>query len=254
MKNSPTYAIASVDHALQLATILQVEGPLTVTAAAARLGVAKSTAHRLLSMLVYRDFAGRDDDRRYVAGPILSLGIHTQSRVDALRSAAMPHLLTLVERTGESANLTVLAGDRVRFVGSAETDKALRVGNREGTVFAAHLTSGGKVMLAERDDSTIMEMYSAAHWEGRAEEQPDTPGLLHELAAIRRSGIAINVDQTEKGVTALGIALHVDDGPAQAAVSISLPSLRFSDAVLPSFVVALTAAAKGIEASMGSET
>ena len=51
MKNKPAYAITSVDHALQLATVLQVEGPLTVSEAAERLGVARSTAHRLLSML-----------------------------------------------------------------------------------------------------------------------------------------------------------------------------------------------------------
>jgi IclR family acetate operon transcriptional repressor len=53
VKNRPSYAIASVDHALQLATTLQVEGPLTVSEAAERLGVARSTAHRLLSMLFF---------------------------------------------------------------------------------------------------------------------------------------------------------------------------------------------------------
>ena len=55
MKNAPSYSIASVDSALQLATALQVEGSLSVSEAAERLGVARSTAHRLLAMLVYRD-------------------------------------------------------------------------------------------------------------------------------------------------------------------------------------------------------
>ena len=56
-KTRPAYAIDSVDHALRLAAMLQLEGALTVSEAADRLGVARSTAHRVLAMLVYRDFA-----------------------------------------------------------------------------------------------------------------------------------------------------------------------------------------------------
>ncbi|WP_213016961.1 helix-turn-helix domain-containing protein [Rhodococcus sp. 3A] len=55
-KNPPAYAISSVDHALRLAAMLHLKGELTVAEAADRLGVARSRAHRLLQMLVYRDF------------------------------------------------------------------------------------------------------------------------------------------------------------------------------------------------------
>ena len=96
MKTPPTYAIASVDHALRLATMLQLEGTLTVADAAERLGVARSTAHRLLQMLVYRDFALQDEARTYHAGPVLQLAEHSRSRTSLLRSAALPLLLQIV--------------------------------------------------------------------------------------------------------------------------------------------------------------
>ena len=70
-KERPPYAISSVDHALRLAAILQLEGGLSVTEAAERLNVARSTAHRLLAMLVYRDFAVQNEQREYLAGPVL---------------------------------------------------------------------------------------------------------------------------------------------------------------------------------------
>ena len=57
MQNEPAYRLASVDHALQLALALRQDGPLRTVDAARRLGVAPSTAHRLLAMLVYRGFA-----------------------------------------------------------------------------------------------------------------------------------------------------------------------------------------------------
>src|SRR5436309_113375 len=74
VKNRPAYAIASVDSALLLASLLQQEGPMRVTDAAGRLGVSVSTAHRLLGMLVYRDFAEQLPDRRYGPGTVLRRG------------------------------------------------------------------------------------------------------------------------------------------------------------------------------------
>ena len=71
MKNKPTYSVASVDHALRLATMLQQEGPMRLTDVADRIEVSRSTAHRLLSMLVYHDFAEQLPDRLYGPGSVL---------------------------------------------------------------------------------------------------------------------------------------------------------------------------------------
>ena len=57
MRNQSPDGLRSVDSALLLVTVLQQEGPMRVTDAAGRLGVSVSTAHRLLSALVHRDFA-----------------------------------------------------------------------------------------------------------------------------------------------------------------------------------------------------
>jgi DNA-binding IclR family transcriptional regulator len=75
LKTPPPYAITSVDHALRTAIMLQLEGGLTVSQVAERLGVARSTAHRLLAMLAYRDFAVQDENRVYRAGPVLELAV-----------------------------------------------------------------------------------------------------------------------------------------------------------------------------------
>ncbi|MGY1636760.1 IclR family transcriptional regulator [Geodermatophilus sp. SYSU D00742] len=247
MKNRPSYAIASVDHALQLATALQVEGSLSVSEAAERLGVARSTAHRLLAMLVYRDFAAQDGDRRYVAGPVLSLGAHSQSRTALLRTLALPHLEALVERVEETANLLILAGDHVRFIGSVECKQALRVGDREGMVFPAHLTSGGKLMLADLPDEQLDAFYAEEKWADRPGERPDLAALRRELRTVRERGFAINAGRTETGLTAIGRALRLDGGRAEAALSVSLPTVRFSEEKLPHLVAALALTARDIE-------
>lgn len=241
--------MTSVDHALQLAVALQVEGSLSVSEAAERLGVARSTAHRLLAMLVYRDFAAQDGDRRYVAGPVLSLGAHSSSRAALLRAVAMPHLAALVDRVGETANVQVLAGDVVRFVGSVECSQALRVGDREGMVFPAHLTSGGRVLLADLPDDEIEERYGEQRWADRP-GRPDPAALKAELRSVRENGFALNAGRTEAGLTAVGRAIRPDGVRAEAAVSVSMPSLRFSEERLPQIVAALAVTARDIESDL----
>ena len=246
MKNAPNYFIASVDHALQLATVLQVEGSLSVSEAAERLGVARSTAHRLLSMLVYRDFAVQGTDKRYAAGPVMSLGATSHSRTALLRALAMPHLEALVSRVGESANLAIRVGDQVRFIGSVECSQALRVGNREGMVFPAHLSSGGKLLLAGLPPAQLDNLYSDEKWAGRIDQRPALPALRRELATVRERGFALNREGTEAGVTAVGRAI-TEGGTTVAAISVSLPTVRFSQDRLPELVAALAVTAVDIE-------
>jgi len=253
VKNRPAYAITSVDHALQLATILQVEGPLTVSEAAERLAVARSTAHRLLSMLCYRDFAVQDGDRRYVAGPVLALAARSHSRAALLRDVAMPHLRALTDRVAESTNLMVLSGDHVRFVGSVEGTQVLRVGNREGAVFPAHLSSGGVLLLADLPDEQLEAIYSDERWTDRP-GRPAPAALRREMRLARKRGYSLNNGRTELGVTAIGRGVRDPDGRAEAAVSISLPTARYSRTVLPTLVAALAATTADIERDLAAAT
>lgn len=237
MKNRPVYGIDSVDHALHLATVLAQDGPLGVSEAAQRLGVARSTAHRLLAMLVYRDFATQDADRRYSAGPMLRRRVPGEP----LRALALPHLRTLTDEVGETTNLMVLEADRARFVATVECDQVLRVGDREGRTLPGHLASGSKAVLAGRRPAEVAALY--------ADRLPaaQVAALQRELVRVRRRGFALNDRRTEAGVTAIGRAVA---GTA-AAVSIAMPTARFSRDRVPGWAAALTAATDRIERELG---
>lgn len=243
MRNKPPYALTSVDHALQLAALLQQEGPLRVTDAAERLGVAVSTAHRLLAMLVYRDFAEQGPDRRYGPGRALRPAEASEAPVDLLRRICPPELQALVERTRESANLVVLAGTEVRFVETVESPQILRVGDRVGRSLPARLASGGKAILAALPPEEVTALY-----EGDA--RTDLVRLRRELALVRKRGFAINDQLTETGLTAVGVAVRREDGSPLAAVSLALPTARFDRDMLPAWVGALSAAVARIEAAL----
>jgi DNA-binding IclR family transcriptional regulator len=251
MKNPPAYGVTSVDHALHLAVILQVEGPLTVSEAARRLGVARSTAHRLLSTLVYRDFAVQNADRSYRVGPVLEIAAQTRFDAAAIRAASLGPLRALVDTLDETANVTVRTGRTVRFIASVECSQALRVGNREGMVFPAHQVTGGLVMLAALTDEELAALYASAPT-GGAGDRPDLARLRTELRAVRRSGVALNLERSERGVVAIGHGVTNRQGDTVAAVSVSMPSVRHSPRRVKEVVAALTTAAQAISAALGS--
>ncbi len=251
MKMPPPYAISSVDHALRLATMLQLEGTLTVADAAQRLGVARSTAHRLLQMLVYRDFATQDDARVYHAGPVLQLAAHSRSQTSLLRAAALPHLHRLVDLLDESANLTVRTGATARFIASVESSQALRVGSREGMVFPAHRTSGGLLLLAELSADELAAVFAEPH-DDETVDPPDLAKLRAELSRVRRQGFALNQGRSERGVVAVGVPVRDGDGSAVAGLSVSMPSVRYAKERLPLLVAALSRVARAIEADLAT--
>jgi DNA-binding IclR family transcriptional regulator len=245
-KEPPAYAVTSVDHALRLAVMLQLEGPMTVSSAAERLGVARSTAHRLLAMLVYRDFAVQDADRTYRAGPVLELATQANFDLGALRSASLGPLRQLVDARNETANLSVRAGTTCRFLLSVEGSQALRVSSREGMVFPAHEVTGGLIALAALSDEQVRSLYAEERYADHQERRPDVARLFEDLNAVRRTGIAVNLERSERGLAAVGVPVRDCAGDTVAAVSLSMPTVRYEPERVGGIVAALKAASTAI--------
>ncbi|MFG3289109.1 IclR family transcriptional regulator [Streptomyces sp. NPDC048179] len=253
LKTPPPYPIASVDHALRVAAMLQLEGGATVSQIAERLGVARSTAHRLLAMLVYRDFAVQDENRTYRAGPVLELAAHSQSLVSRLRAAALPHLHRVVGLLDETTNLIVRSGDTARFIASVECRQALRVGSREGMVFPAHRTTAGLLLLADLPDEELEEVYAPERYRDRPGERPDLSRLRSELRRIRRNGFAVNQERSERGLVAIGVPVRDLAGTALASLAMSMPSVRYDRHRLQPLVATLNAAARALEEDLAEQ-
>lgn len=212
---------------------------MRVTDAAARLGVSVSTAHRVLNALVFRDFAEQLPDRSYGAGRLMQNSPAPPDAVAQLRDAALPHMRYLVDRLGETVNLTILAGAAIRFVATVECSHVLRVGDRTGRSLPAHLTSGGKAVLATLSGAELEAALVDIDEEAVAR-------LLHELRVVRRCGYAVNDQTTEAGLTAVGVALPRVAGRPMGSIALAMPTARYSRHALPAWAADLSSAATEI--------
>jgi IclR family transcriptional regulator, acetate operon repressor len=249
LQKRPTYSIEAVDNALQLLQLLRDGGTLRLKDAAAELGVAPSTAHRLLAMLVYRGFAVQDEIRRYVPGPAMGAGPAGLSWTRLLRSLAQPHMELLSAQLHETVNLMVRVGTKVRFLATVEGDNVLRVGDRQGSVLPANKTSGGKAILAELDPPMIQQLFRSNNAEisGDTIPEEDYPAFLRELESVRSNGFAANFEGTEDGVSALGMALHNRHGVVVGAISVATPATRFRAVFDGGLVAALRETCRQLE-------
>jgi IclR family transcriptional regulator, acetate operon repressor len=249
VKNKPTYAVESVDNALRILQALRDSGRLRVSDIAAELGIARSTAHRLLSMLVYRDFAIRSDDHSYLPGPALSAPPLHGEPMARLRAQLRPYMEALRDSVRETVNLQVRLGAQTRFIYTVESGQVLRVGDRQGTIMPAWVTSGGKALLAELPDAQLAALLRRAA--GRPPAGLTDPGrrsLIGELQRVREQGWAENIEQSESGLCAVGMCVRDASGTAVAALSVAAPAARYSPSVAKSRVRELTATVSAVAA------
>lgn len=233
----PAHLLSSVDNTLRLLQVLRDTGTLRITGAAGELGVSPSTAHRLLSMLVYRGFAVRDESRVYHPGPGIVANAKAQSAHRTVLTALRPQLDELSAQTGQTCNLMVRVGTTTRFLDSREGADRLGIGSRAGEILPAALTSGGQVLLADLEMPVLVSLFqsNSARTSGDFLDDAAFARFQARLDTIRATGWALNRERTERGVSALGMAVRGPGGAAVAAVSVSVPSSR--DEVLRSSMV-----------------
>lgn len=238
---TPLHPIGSVENALKLLVMLRDRDAIRVSEAAAELGVARSTAHRLLTMLNAYEVVEQDPaSRAYRSGPLLAeLGIAAMRQDDVL-AALHPLLEQLSEEVDETVQLMVLEGVNCRFVDSVECRSPVRVTGRIGVVFPAHTTSGGKVLLAQLDLAELKELYPKSKLSARTERSiTNRKVLFEELERIREQGYAVSREESTIGIVAVAVAQHTRSGRAPASIAVSAPAQRLPVEREPTIVAAL---------------
>lgn len=251
----PAYHIASVDHALRLLLMLKSQPRIRVSDAADELGVARSTAHRLLGMLVYHGFAAQDpSSRAYRPGPVLvEIGMGALTRLD-VRQRARTFLVRVATLTGETTSLQILEGTQARFVDSVESINTVRVGSRAGVSLPAHLTSGGRAMLAAMSNRALLLLYPNEKLGPPLTEASVTSRkkLIDELAVIRAQGYSVSHEQSTSGLIAIGVAVHGSDRAPLAAITVAGPASRMGPEKIAQAAEALQESVRELEAQLSS--
>lgn len=246
---APPYLIESVSTALRLLSMFRSRDMVRVSDASRELGVAGSTAHRMLATMAHEGFVQQErHSRAYRPGPaLLDFAIST-SGVPVLRRVANPVMLNLSAQFQETVNLVILEGGSARFIESAECERPVRVSGMLGALLPAHATAAGKVLLAALPPSDVRDLYGDKLPKVTGATTTSIRKLLEELDAIRDRGYALNLDESLDGLHAVAVPIR-DSGPSVvASLAVSVPSDRGGRPRLRRHVKVLAEAAQQISA------
>jgi DNA-binding IclR family transcriptional regulator len=218
----------------------------TTAQLAAMLGLAKPTAHRLVGTLRELGFLQRDpgsgqliEGNRLVA---LSLNVLASA---ARRGPRHSILDALAEKTGETANLGVMAAGQVVYVDRVETKWPLGLRFDAGSRVPIHCTALGKMFLShmpERQRRKYLTTLPLTRYTENTHTDPES--LERDLERIRADGVSFDNCEFMSGVVCLAVPVLGPDSRVVAGIAFSAPEARLTVEEARRHVPALMEAAR----------
>jgi DNA-binding IclR family transcriptional regulator len=228
--NNGRYLVPVVRSTFRMLEELSSSGSLNLNEITVRTGVPKSTVFRILSTLHHLGYVSRDEGKRtYAISPNLADLANDTARADALRYAALPHMLGLRDEFGETVNLGRLHLDKVVYLEVVPSEYALRLNERPGASVWAHASALGKCILADAPREVIAGILDHRKLPALTPHTiTDAEECRRELRRVKDRGYAFDREETTLLATCVAAPIRDAQGRTVAAMSISGPCSRFN--------------------------
>jgi len=226
MTETPTQSVKSAGRVLDIFELLAAEPDgLSVSGVGARLGIARSSAHVLVTTLAARGYLRRTgtESKRFTLGvPLVQLGLSVTDGLE-LRTVARGVLEQLVAAWHETALLAVAADAEIVYVDKIVSDRfGFRTDPRMSARRPIHSHSLGKALLAAAGDGPVEALIEARGLEPVTEFTIVDPDELYEdLRRTRERGFATDQQEAVLGVCCVGAPVRDHTGQLAAAISLS---------------------------------
>lgn len=233
--------VRAVERALDILLCFSgEETELGLSDIAKRIGLHKSTVHRLLASLEGKGFVRRHPttDKYRLGWSVLEL-VSNIKQSDDLSTIVRPAMTRLRDQLGETTSLYVRAGvDRIRIQAVESTQPVRRVANI-GKRLPLYVGASGKVLLAYADEP-IEELLEDPSWP----KDLNRTEFLQAIQAVRDQGYAVSIEEREAGAAAVAAPIFSRSQQIVAALSVSGPVDRFTPEAVERFAEAVRQSAE----------
>ena len=235
-----------------LATFTTGEQVLGVTEIARRLSLPKSAVHRILDALVRAGLVAREPlSSGYRLGfAALQVGLAAMGTSDP-RVVALPVMQDLVDRTAETATLSVLVGLERTYLAEIEGPQVVRMTVGLGGRQPLYAGASGRAILAYFSEEELSAYLSTVQLRALTEATPTRqPDLLAALERVRDLGYASSVGERDPSAAAVAAPIFASGRRVMGSVSICGPQSRFLPSVVRSHGQAVAEASRIISAAL----
>jgi DNA-binding IclR family transcriptional regulator len=245
--------LSSVATAVRLLkSFSEGEAEIGVTSLAKRLGVAKSTVHRLATTLVAEGMLeqNRDNEKYRLGVALFGLGALVRQRMN-VSTEGRPYIFDLRDATNETVHLAILDRAEVMYVYDLESNQAIRMRANLGERKQALCTAEGRAIIAFLSEREREALLRQPIYPRTPKTKTDHDSLRAALEEVVRLGYAREDEQSEIGMRSIAAPIRDDSGRVVAAVGMAGPAQRLSDDVLASYAPLVINTANTISARLG---
>jgi IclR family transcriptional regulator, KDG regulon repressor len=249
-------SVRAVERALDvLLCFTRDESNLTLTQISERVGIHKSTVHRLLATLESKRFVQRDEaaGTYHLGSRLMEMAFLVLQNND-LQRLAMPYMEHLAAEHRETVDLAILDGADVVYLQVVESPQRVKLAAAPGQRLPAFCTATGKAFLAYLPEEQVQEILKPGLVKYTEHTMVSLPDLYEDLRHTRERGFAISEQEYEDGINAAGAPiLDVNKHPI-AVIAIAGPSFRLPHERMLALGSAVRATADTIAGEIGLAT
>lgn len=245
--------VQSIDRALDIIEVLSQENDgLGVTEIASRIGLPKSTAHRIIATMAERGYLSRTDKGVYKIGLKLIEAVSCYINSLELQTEARPYVAQITAELGLTSHLGVLDGDQVVYIEKMDVFSNVRMYSQIGVRVHSYSCSLGKCLLSNFSANQIRKiMVNCSFMRFTKKTLGSVDELLADLDKVRSRGWAIDDEEAEIGHRCIGAPIYDYRGDIIAAISASGPTSILTEDRIESVAQYVRKQALEISKSMG---
>ncbi|MBW5425531.1 helix-turn-helix domain-containing protein [Streptomyces sp. BG9H] len=216
-----------------LELFLEGDGTLSAPEVTRKLQLPRTTVHELLTTLAARSYLVQIPDQpgRYRLGVrTYQLGSRYAEQLD-LAAEGQQVAREVAETCDETVHVAILEDTDVIYIAKVDSTHAVRMVSAAGRRLPAHCTSVGKMLLASLPQEELEARLDGREFTAMTPASITDPDeLLATLATVRERGIAVEHRESNPDVSCVAAPVRDGAGRVVAALSISVPMIRWSEA------------------------
>ena len=219
-----------------------------------RLGLPKSQVSRILATFRANGFLIQSATTKKFKVGLKAYAIGCKYlHSDKVIREALPVLRAAVDRSGFTATISILDGNRPFYLAGVEGSAFVDFGSRTGSYFPIHATAPGKVFLAfvdqSRRDSIVAESRLERLTSNTITSQRELKRVIAEVAV---NGFAVTSGDKTPGIGSLAVPVFGANGTLAAAMALAYPLSRIPVERYDYFVSILHGVARTLSLRLGA--
>ena len=218
--------IQVIDRALDILEILSIEKDgLGVTEIGNRIGLHKSTVHRILSAMAERGYIEKISGKGiYKIGlKFIEISSVYLNNIE-LKTEARSYLWELTSKLNQVTHLAILDGVDAVYIEKVDVLNNIRLYSQIGRRIPVHCSALGKSLLSGLSDAELEEKlkkYSFVRYTKKTIS--DIESLITQIKEVRSVGWSVDDEEHDEGIRCIAAPVFDYRGKVIAAISVSGP-------------------------------